>query len=238
MTSSPALVIDTNERGPLCNAVERGADRSGVSVVRRNLPVGDYLLGEKGCVEAKSIGDLFQSSHNGHLWRQLDNMDANYDRFFLVVHGTVAKHLAQMKHNGYKSTYSKIQNELTGTLARIMADFDCHVFYAPTHGEAAQFIVKLHSKIHKSARKHGARALRRVSTNDVRADMLLTIPGFGSDLVEKLLERCGSIEEMTHQQSLKEVKGLGRTLRARLLEVLTSEQPVHVERRSKRPPQT
>tara|TARA_R100000008_G_scaffold18473_1_gene9326 strand:+ start:16146 stop:16862 length:717 start_codon:yes stop_codon:yes gene_type:complete len=233
MKSLPALVIDTNERGPLCNAIERGADRNGISVVRRNLPVGDYLLGDKICVEAKSIGDLFQSSHSGHLWRQLDNMDANYERFFLVVHGTVAKHLTQMKHNGYKSTYSKIQNELTGTLARIMADFDCQVFYTPTHGEAAQFIVKLHSKSHKGARRHGARALRRVSTNDVRADMLLTIPGFGPDLVEKLLDKCGSIEEMIHQQSLKEVRGLGSTLRERLLSVLTSEEPVHIERRSK-----
>jgi ERCC4-type nuclease len=238
MKSLPALVIDTNERGSLCNAVERNADRMGVSVVHRNLPVGDYLLGDI-CVEAKSIGDLFQSSHSGHLWRQLDNMDANYDRFFLVVHGTVAKHLAQLKSNSnYKVTYSKIQNELTGTLARIMADFDCQVFYSPTHSEAAQFIAKLHQKSNKGARRHGARALKRVSTNDVRADMLLTIPGFGADLVEKLLEKCGSIEEMTHQQSLKEVKGLGTALRGRLLEVLTSEQEVHVERRSKRPPQT
>tara|TARA_R100000234_G_scaffold120124_1_gene105647 strand:+ start:3668 stop:4159 length:492 start_codon:yes stop_codon:yes gene_type:complete len=160
-------------------------------------------------------------------------MDANYDRFFLVVHGTISKYLAMAKNNGKKTSYSRVQSELTGTLARIMADFDCQVFCTATHSEAAMFITKLHSKTHKSASRHGAKALRRVSTNDVRADMLLTIPGFGPDLVDKLLDRCGSIEEMMHEKSLKEVRGLGGTLRARLIDVLTKEEPVLIERKTR-----
>jgi len=229
----PELIIDTNERGPLCDSIMRNAERLGLSTVRRQLVVGDYLLGD-ACVEAKSIADLFSSSHSGHLWRQLDNMDANYERFFLVIHGSISKHLAMLKNNGKKATYSRIQSELTGTIARIMADFECHVYCAPTHGEAAMLITKLHSKLHKPASRHGAKALKRVTTNDVRADMLLTIPGFGPDLVDKLLEQCGNLEEMCHEQSLREVKGLGSTLRARLLEALTTEQPMMIQRRTKR----
>jgi ERCC4-type nuclease len=61
--------------------------------------------------------------------------------------------------------------------------------------------------------------------------MLLAIPGFGQDLVEKLLERCGCIEEMLHVESVKQVKGMGSVLRQRLIEVLTSEEPVKVERK-------
>jgi ERCC4-type nuclease len=92
------------------------------------------------------------------------------------------------------------------------------------------FIAKLHSKLHKPASRHGARAVTRVSTNDVRADMLITIPGFGPELVGKLLDKCGSIEEMLFQESLKQVKGMGSTLRQRLLDVLTSEEPVRVQK--------
>ena len=84
-----------------------------------------------------------------------------------------------------------------------MADFDCHVWRANNYSEAAMFITKLHSKLHTSASSHGAKVITRVSTNDVRADMLLAVPGFGQDLVEKLLERCGSIEEMLHVESVK-----------------------------------
>jgi len=64
--------------------------------------------------------------------------------------------------------------------------------------------------------------------------MLNAIPGFGPDLVVKLLEKCGSIEEMLFQESLKTVKGMGPTLRKRLIDVLTSEEPVRVERTTKK----
>ena len=75
----PDLIIDSNERGPLCESIQRKADKAGLAVARQTLVVGDYLLGA-ACVEAKSIGDFLQSLHSGHLWQQLENMDANYER--------------------------------------------------------------------------------------------------------------------------------------------------------------
>jgi ERCC4-type nuclease len=229
----PDLIIDSNERGSLCDSIIRKAQKAGLAVARQSLVVGDYLLGS-ACVEAKSISDLFQSSHSGHLWRQLENMDANYERFFLLIHGSVAKHVALAQRNGKKLSHSRVQNELTGTIARIMADFDCQVFYTPNISEAALFVTKLHDKLHKPASSHGAKAVRRVSTNDVRKDVLLSIPGIGPDLVERLLDKCGNIEEMMFPEALKQVKGLGEQKRRMIIEVLTSESPVHIERTVRR----
>ena len=194
----PDLIIDSNERGMLCESVQRKAAKSGLVVVRQSLVVGDYQLGG-ALVEAKSINDLFMSSHSGHLWRQLDNMDANFERFFLVVHGSVQKYLAQAKASGKKVSYSRVQNELMGTLARIMADFDCQVLYTTDTSEAASFIVRLHDKLHKPASAHG-----------------------------------GSIEEMAHPESLKQVKGFGESRRRLLINVLTSEEAVKQERKVRR----
>ena len=227
----PDLIVDSNERGSLCDSVVRRAQRDGLVVIKKKLLVGDYLLGN-ACVEAKSINDLFQSSHSGHLWRQLDNMDANYERFFLLIHGSIAKYIAMAKNNDKRVSYSRVQNELMGTIARIMADFDCQVFFTENTSEAAMFVVKLHDKLHKPASRHGAKALKRVSTNDVRLDMLLSIPGIGREMGERILEKCGSIEEMAYPESLKEIKGLGEVLRKRVVEVITSEEPVSI--RSKR----
>ena len=227
----PDLIVDSNERGSLCDSVVRRAQRDGLVIIKKKLLVGDYLLGN-ACVEAKSINDLFQSSHSGHLWRQLDNMDANYERFFLLIHGSIAKYIAMAKNNDKRVSYSRVQNELMGTIARIMADFDCQVFFTENTSEAAMFVVKLHDKLHKPASRHGAKALKRVSTNDVRLDMLLSIPGIGREMGERILEKCGSIEEMAYPESLKEIKGLGEVLRKRVVEVITSEEPVSI--RSKR----
>tara|TARA_R110002074_G_scaffold30874_11_gene86991 strand:+ start:9 stop:710 length:702 start_codon:yes stop_codon:yes gene_type:complete len=233
MRGKPDLFVDSNERGGLCESIIRRAQKEGLTVVRKTLIVGDYLLGE-ACIEAKSISDLFMSSHSGHLWRQLENLDANYNRFFLLIHGSIAKHVAMSKSNGYKVTYSKVQNELLGTIARIMSDFECQVFFTENQSEAAMFVVKLHDKLHKPASSHGARAIRRVSTNDVRLDMLMSIPGIGRETGEKILEQCGSIEEMCFEESLKHVKGLGPALRQKIMTVLTSESPVHIERTKRR----
>jgi len=175
----PQLYIDSNERGTLCESIERKAKKAGLVVARKPLVVGDYLLGG-ACVEAKSVGDLFQSSHSGHLWRQLDNMDANYERFFIVVHGTVEKYLAMARNNGRaKLTYSKVRN-------------------------------------------------------DLRLDMIMTVPGIGQETAEKLLEKCGSIEEMCFPESIKKVKGLGDVRRKMLVDILTSEEPVRQERKVRR----
>ena len=229
----PQLIIDSNERGTLCESVERKAAKSGLTVARQALVVGDYLLGG-ACVEAKSISDLFQSSHSGHLWRQLDNMDANYERFFLVVHGSIDKYVAIAKKNGKKVSYSRVQNELIGTLARLMSDFECQVFYCNNVSEAASFIVRLHDKLHKPASKHGAQSIRRMASNDLRADMLATVPGIGMETAQKMLEKCGSIEEMCFPESLKEIKGLGTVRRKLVIDILTSEEPVRQERKVRR----
>ena len=229
----PQLIIYSNERGTLCESVERKAAKSGLTVARQALVVGDYLLGG-ACVEAKSISDLFQSSHSGHLWRQLDNMDANYERFFLVVHGSIDKYVAIAKKNGKKVSYSRVQNELIGTLARLMSDFECQVFYCNNVSEAASFIVRLHDKLHKPASKHGAQSIRRVASNDLRADMLATVPGIGMETAQKMLEKCGSIEEMCFPESLKEIKGLGTVRRKLVIDILTSEEPVRQERKVRR----
>jgi len=235
MKKVPPLIIDSNERGPLKDSIVRLAEKQGFTTLQQHLQgLGDYKVGADSHVECKSISDLFQSSHSGHLMRQMENLDANCGRVLLVVHGDLAKYVAIGKRQGRKVSYSKVMNELLGTFARIMADFDCHIYRAKDHTEAAMFITKLHSKMHKPASRHGAKAVTRVSTNDVRADMLLTIPGIGPDLVDKLLDNCGSIEEMLFSESLKQVRGMGTTLRKRLVKVLTSETPVRIEKKYKR----
>ena len=222
------LIIDTNERGPLHDAVIRAAEREGFAVEKTHLQgMGDYKAGNAH-IECKSLSDLIQSTFSGHLMRQIENLDANCERVILVVHGDIAKHVALSKKQGRPVTYAKTQDMILGIFARITADFDCHIYRAKDYSEAAMFIAKLHSKMQKPASTHGARAVTRTSTNDVRADMLLAVPGFGPELVQKTLERCGSIEEMLYPESLKQVRGLGPKLRQRLLEVLTSEEPVRV----------
>ena len=227
------LVIDTNERGSLPESIERRCEnhRPTIPVTRQRLVVGDYICGEV-CVEAKTIGDFIESMRNGHLWRQLDNMDANYQQFAVVVWGDIGAHLRQLKARGSKTTYGRIVKELNGGLARVVADFGCVVYRAPSLSEASYFLTALHEKCYKPASRHGAKAVRRVSTNDVRLDAILTIPGIGQDMAEAILASCGSIEEAACGECLRNVPRMGKVLRNRVMSVLTAESPVTVQSKS------
>ena len=225
------MIIDTNERGRLPDAIERRAKSRSprVNILRENLINGDYKCGN-WLIESKSIDDLFQSMRNGHLMRQLDNMDANVGNYGLVVWGDINDYIYQAKARGSTVTHSAALKQMAGFLGRIVADFGCLIYRAPNVGEAAQFMVALHEKTYKKASRHGAQAVRRVSTNDVRLDMLLTIPGIGAEMADAIIKTCGSIEEAACGECLKEVPRMGKTLRNRVVDVLTSEEEVRVEK--------
>ena len=228
---NPALIIDTNERGSLVSAVERRAKSRSprIDISREKLVNGDYKCGD-WLIEAKSIDDLFNSMRNGHLMRQLDNMDANDGNYGLVIWGEIGGYVSRARERGSSITASQALKQMTGFLGRVVADFGCLIYRAPNVSEAAQFMVALHEKTYKKASRHGAQAIRRVSTNDVRKDMLLAIPGIGPDMVEAIIEACGSIEEAACGDCLRNVPRMGKVLRNRVVEVLTSEDEVRFER--------
>ena len=227
----PPLVIDTNERGSLVAAVERRAKSRSprVDVARQKLVNGDYRCGD-WLIEAKSVDDLFSSMRSGHLMRQLDNMDANDGNYGLIIWGEIGGYVARARERGSKITTSQALKQMTGFLGRVVADFGCLIYRAPNVSEASAFMVALHEKTFKKASRHGAQAVRRVSTNDVRADMLLTIPGIGPEMVDAILDACGSIEEAACGDCLREVPRMGKVLRNRVIDVLTSEDEYRVER--------
>tara|TARA_R110000824_G_scaffold154623_5_gene326828 strand:- start:637 stop:1326 length:690 start_codon:yes stop_codon:yes gene_type:complete len=226
------MIIDTNERGRLPDAIERRAKSRSprINILRENLINGDYRCGE-WLIESKSIDDLMQSMRNGHLMRQLDNMDANAGNFGLVVWGNIGDYVNSAKARGSSITHSAALKQMTGFLGRVVADFGCLIYRAPNASEAAAFMVALHEKTYKKASRHGAQAVRRVSTNDVRVDMLLTIPGIGAEMADAIIQACGSVEEAACGECLREVPRMGKTLRNRVVNVLTSEEEVRVEKK-------
>jgi len=230
------LLIDSNERGALPEAIERrcASYKPTIPVARQKLVVGDYICGEV-CIEAKTIGDFIDSMRSGHLWRQLDNMDANYNLFGLVVWGEIAGYVREVQQRGGKASYGRVLKELNGGLARVVADFGCIINRSANLSEAAYFLSALHQKCNKPASRHGAKAVRRVSTNDVRLDAILTIPGIGQEMAENILASCGSIEEAACGECLRGVPRMGKVLRNRVVEVLTSESPVTVQSKSRLP---
>ena len=61
------------------------------------LEVGDYVMGDV-CFEAKSAMDFLNSVISKRIWTQVDNMDRNYNKNFVVIYGSVEDALGTMKY--------------------------------------------------------------------------------------------------------------------------------------------
>ena len=97
------LIIDSREgdRSKLFGRVADLCDKMGVAWEKRWIEVGDYVFGDM-CFEAKSSVDFLASVMNNRIWNQIDNMDREYNRNFLVIYGTLneaVEYLNYTKHN-------------------------------------------------------------------------------------------------------------------------------------------
>ena len=66
----------------------KGLEELGLTVVRKRLPIGDYVVGPGAIVERKSVLDLQDSLLKGRLWLQIAGLRRTADWPYLVIEGT------------------------------------------------------------------------------------------------------------------------------------------------------
>jgi ERCC4-type nuclease len=77
------VVADVRE---IPSRLPRRLEEIGVEVVRRRLPVGDYIVGPGAVVERKTVFDFHQSLVEGRLWKQLGQL-RNVAWPYLLIEG-------------------------------------------------------------------------------------------------------------------------------------------------------
>ena len=78
------LFIDHRERSGIEELVKKYCENNSLHYqVRENL-ITDYAFASVG-IEAKSVPDFMGSLFSGHLERQLQNLDDNYNQIVLIV---------------------------------------------------------------------------------------------------------------------------------------------------------
>jgi Fanconi anemia group M protein len=224
------LYIDNRERSGLEAAVKEKADKAGIKwEVNQNL-ITDYCYGQLG-IEAKTIDDYMQSLQSGHLAHQLENMDENYNRNILVIHGKLDAYVARLKRRGNRTPFARIQAQFLGSLARLDVDFDLTVMQFPTPSAAAYWIVKRCEKDGTLGSISTYRTLRRTSSEDMRIDALRGL-GCSEAIAKRLLKSFGSITEIAGASAneLMKLEGIGKVRAKGIVEALNSESPVVKER--------
>jgi len=232
------LSIDSREHSKLSEAVEKEALGMNIPIEKLWLEIGDYVFDDV-CFEAKSSFDFLQSVMNKRLWNQLDNMDRAYNNNNVIIYGTLNSAITQYMKNIKVTPKWKPQNtdslqrklyfhnKFMGAIGRIILDTDCNLILTSNEKIAAKVICSVFKMKPIDREVYQPRLIKqkKISTSDLRVDVLMTIKGISEQKATLLIQEFGSIMELGESSvsELCKLKGVGETLANRLLNTLNSE---------------
>ena len=230
------LVIDSRERAgsKLVGLVEAKAKSMNIPFEKKWIEVGDYVYDDV-CFEAKSAIDFLGSVMSKRLWTQIDNMDRCYKTNIVIIYGSMADAINNLKSN----TKSKIpeparsimlSNKFLGGIGKIILDTDVKPVWVKNEEDAAKIITAVCKMKPIDREVIRPEVFRRIATDDLRIDVLIGIKGVSSKKAKALLKKFGSISEIAHHSAteISEIEGIGSTVANRILTVLESERRVRI----------
>lgn len=228
------LVIDSRENSKLSELVEKKATSLNIPFERKWIEIGDYVYDDV-CFEAKSAVDFLGSVMSKRLWTQLDNMDRHYKTNVVIIYGDMDEAILTVIENSKSNMPPKgraimMRNKFLGAIGRIVLDMDAKPLWVSSVEKAALIITGV-SKIKPFNREAIApQVFKRVTTDDLRLDLLSSIKGVSIKKAKELVKEFGSIMEIGEcsEFEIQAIEGIGDTLAKRIISTLNSEEKVKI----------
>ena len=227
------LQIDSREDSVLSKAVIENCQKMNIQYEKEWLEIGDYIFDDV-CFEAKSTFDFLQSVMSKRLWNQIDNMDRAYMNNIVIVYGSITSAVDKWVEHTRKTFQTQnlnrhriASNKFYGAFGKIILDLDCNIIWTPTEIVAAKLIAVVCKMKPIDREVYIPRIIkkRKITTTDLRIDVLTTIKGVSEKKAKKLIETYGSIMEIgeTSPKEIQKLDGFGAVLAERIQNVLNSE---------------
>ena len=228
------LIIDSRENSKLSKLVMQKAKALKIPNEKKWIEIGDYVYDDV-CFEAKSATDFLGSVMSKRLWTQLDNMDRHYKTNIVIIHGDMQEAILNIiEHSPSKmplgSRSIMLNNKFLGAIGRITLDTDIKPFWVPTEEEAALIITAICKMKPIERDTIAPQIFKRLSTDDLRLDLLTSIKGISVKKAKELIKQFGSIMEIGECSvfELQAIEGIGETLAKRIISTLNSEEKVKI----------
>jgi len=229
------LVIDSREHSELTDFVIEECNSLNIQHEKQWLEVGDYIFNDV-CFEAKSTFDFLQSIMNKRLWNQLDNMDREFQNNVVILYGTFSDAFNRYKEHAkfggpIKTQWTMLKRKFDGAIGRIILDLDASILWVNDAKTAARMIAVVAKMQPIDRNVYVPRMIKKkISTDDLRIDVLMGIKGISEKKAKSLIKKFGSLMEIGEAtvDEISEIKGFGKTLASRLIEVLNSEEKIEV----------
>ncbi len=204
------VYVDSRER----NGAILSALRDSCDIELRQLPVGDYLVSDRVCVERKTMDDFLGSLIDRRLMAQAAEMRRNFDAPVIVLEKVDRLYSQRNIH----------PNAVRGALASLSIDFRIPIIPSEDEEDTAQIILAL-------ARREQQEGGRAVALRGERKPELLherqrfiveSLPSVSAVLADRLLARFGSVRGVMSagEKQLREVDGIGEKKAAEIVKAV------------------
>ena len=121
-----------------------------------------------------------------------------------------------------------LSNKFLGAIGRIVLDTDIKPFWVKSEEEASLIITAICKMQPIKREVIRPQVFKRISTDDLRLDILTSIKGVSYKKAKVLIDTFGSVMEIGEQTSfdIQKLDGFGKVLADRILNVLNSEDKV------------
>jgi len=192
------IIIDNRERN--MDLLNRLAEL-GAELTFLQLPVGDYIVSDRICVERKSMHDFGGSIINSRLFDQIDRLSRSFAKPILIIEGNASEFMLN-------------EQVMNGAIASIYVKYNVQVLRSAGSEDTAELLFKIAEHEQKEEKREPVLVgVKRAFTLSEWQELVLSsLPGVGRKLAIAMLEHFGSVHDVANASvdELMQVDKIGK----------------------------
>ncbi|MGB9732806.1 MAG: ERCC4 domain-containing protein [Candidatus Micrarchaeia archaeon] len=205
------ILVDNRERNL---ALMEVLSEMGAELEFSSLPVGDYILSDRVCVERKGVSDFENSIMDGRLFDQVERLKSSFPKPIIIIEGD-------------GSEYRLSSNVILGTIVSLYIDYNVQVMLSANEEETAGLLYMIakreQDKKERIPRLKGAK--RAFTEEEWQRLIISSMPGIGPKLSHEVLRKFKSIKNVANAsiEELMDVNKIGKKKAKRIYDILNFE---------------
>ena len=205
------IIVDNRERN---FELMEGLEDNEVSISFAQLPVGDYIISDRLCVERKTVRDFESSIMDSRLFEQADRLRQSFEKPLLILEGG-------------QEEFTMPRNAVVGAMLRLYTEYGVQLIFSSGHEETSYMLSKLAEK-EQIVEKREPRLLgnkKAYNTYQWQILMLSAMPGIGPKLASSLIRHFKTLRNVATAsvEDLMEIEKVGKKKAQRVYEILNAE---------------
>ncbi|MDE1851079.1 MAG: hypothetical protein KGH69_00105 [Candidatus Micrarchaeota archaeon] len=204
------IIVDNRERDL---SIIEGLSSNGVDITFAQLPVGDYIVSDRICIERKTVGDFENSIIDNRLFEQVSRLNESFTKPMLLIEG--------------EDDFRLGNNVIVGTMLRLYTDYNLQMLRSDSKEQTVSILSKVaeREQVQENREPRLLGLKKAYSTDQWQLLILGSMPGVGPKLARNLISHFKSIRNVVNAsaEELQEVDKIGKKKAIRINEILDSE---------------